>query len=295
MRNPSSSAALKIGERDGLDSFDRNRPRVDLGAECERGEDRELMRGVKTADVKCRIRLRIAKPLSLAEADLEREMLGLHARKDVVAGAVEDAGNALNRIAGQALPQGLDDGYAAAHRRFEEQLRARSLGDGRELKTVRREHRLVRRDDGDPTRKRGLDGVERDPFGAADQLDENVDVCGRRKLRRVGEVSSAAKIDPPVVLTSRAEGGDRQAAPRPLGQAGVLSLKKPNEARPDHPETGDAQAKRVRHLLLAPPCGDLDFERNVPSSRLEIKGERAAQPYRSAADFFFFFRSLRAA
>jgi hypothetical protein len=39
----------------------------------------------------------------------------------------------------------------------------------------------------------------------------------------------------------------------------MLPLKKLNETRPDHPETGDAQAKRVRHLLLAPPCGELDF------------------------------------
>ena len=91
------------------------------------------MCGVKAADVKCRIGLRIAKPLSLAEADLERKMLGLHAREDVVAGAVEDAGDPLNRIAGQALPEGLDDGYSAADRRFEEQLSARSLGDSREF------------------------------------------------------------------------------------------------------------------------------------------------------------------
>ena len=61
----------------------------------------------------------------------------------------------------------------------------------------------------DPPRKRGLDGVERDPFGAADQFDENVDVCGGRKLRGVGEVSRLAKIDPAVALTSRAEGGYR--------------------------------------------------------------------------------------
>ena len=51
-------------------------------------------------------------------------------------------------------------------------------------KTVRREHRLIRGDDGDAARKRGLDGVQRDPFGAADQLDENVDIRGGCKLRR---------------------------------------------------------------------------------------------------------------
>ena len=83
------------------------------------------------------------------------------------------------------------------------------LGNGRELETVRREHCLIRGNDGSPTRKRGFDGVESDSFGAADQLDENVDVCGACKLQRTGEVSSAPKIDPPVVLTSRAEGAYR--------------------------------------------------------------------------------------
>ena len=74
---------------------------------------------------------------------------------------------------------------------------------------MRREHRLVGGDDGSPARKRGLDGVESDSLSAANQFDENVDVCGGGKLRGAGEVSSAAKIDPAVVLTSCAEGGDR--------------------------------------------------------------------------------------
>ncbi len=217
MRNPSSSAALKSASVMVSIPSTETAACVDLGAERERGEDRELVRRVKAADVECRIGLGIAKLLRLAETDLERKMLGLHAREDIVAGAVEDARDPPNRIAGQALPEGLDDGYAAADRGFEEQLSARSLGQGRELEPVRREHRLIRRDDGSSPRKRGLDGVERDTVGAADQFDENVDVCGGRKLRSVREVSRRAKIDPAVVLTSRAEGGDRQAAPHPLG------------------------------------------------------------------------------
>ena len=190
----------QVGERDGLDSFDRNRARVDLRPEGERGQDGELVRGVEAADVKGRIGLRIAKPLSFAEADLEREIVGLHARQDVVASAVENAGNPLNRVPGQALAERLDDGYAAADRGLEEQLRARSLGKRRELEAMRGEHRLVRCDDGRPARQRGLDGVERDALGAADQFDENVDVGGGGKLRCVGEVDRAAEIDPPVIL-----------------------------------------------------------------------------------------------
>ena len=83
------------------------------------------------------------------------------------------------------------------------------LGAGRELETVRREHRLICSDDGSPTRKRSLDGVERDSLSAADQLDENVDVSGAGQLRSTGEVSSAPKIDAAVVLTPSAEGGYR--------------------------------------------------------------------------------------
>ena len=116
---PKFVRSAQVGERNGLDSFDRNGGCVDLCAERERGEDREFVRGVKAANVKCRIGLRIPQLLGFAETDLEREMLGLHARQDIVAGAVENAGNALNCISYQALPEGLDDGYATAHRCFE--------------------------------------------------------------------------------------------------------------------------------------------------------------------------------
>ena len=160
---------------------------------------------------------------------------------------------------------------------------------------MRGEHRLIRGDDRNSARKRGLDGVECDAIGAADQFNEKVNVGGGGKRLWIGEISSLAEVDSPVAFPPRAVRDHRKVASRSHDQPGVLALKKPNEACPHHPETGDTQAKRVRHCLLAPPRGELDFERSVPSSRLEIKGGRAAQPYRSAADFRFFFRSLRAA
>ena len=57
-----------------------------------------------------------------------------------------------NRIASQALPEGLDDRDAAANRGFEEKLRARPLGESGELVAVRREHRFICRDDGNSPR-----------------------------------------------------------------------------------------------------------------------------------------------
>ena len=113
-----------------LDALDRNRLGVDLGPEGKRGENRELVRRVEAADVESRVRFGVAEPLSLAEADVERQVVGLHARQDVVAGAVEDAGDPLDRVSGQTLAQGLDDGYAAADRRLEKERRLVALRTG---------------------------------------------------------------------------------------------------------------------------------------------------------------------
>ena len=82
----------EIGERNRLDALDRNRRGVDARAEGERGENRELVSGVETADVECRVGLGVAELLRLGEADLERQPLGLHARENVIAGAVENSG-----------------------------------------------------------------------------------------------------------------------------------------------------------------------------------------------------------
>jgi hypothetical protein len=115
-------------------------------------------------------------------------------------------------------------------------------------------------------------------LGAADQFDENVDVGGAGKLRCVGEVDCVAEIDSPVALAAGAIGDQREIAPRPRRHGGGLPQKKPNQARADHPETGDAQAKRVRHLLLAPPRGDLDSRRPVPGRDWKSRAKGRLQP-----------------
>ena len=182
------------------------------------------MRGVEAADVKRRIRFGVAEPLSLREADLERQVLALHAGEDVVASAVENAGNPLNCVSGQTLAQGLDDGNPAADRRLEMQLRPRSLGKGRELEPMRREHRLIGRNDRYPAGKRSFGRLKRDSIGAADQFDEYVDFGGGGKFRCAREVDGVAKIDAALVLAARAIGEDREFASRPCDEPFPLPL-----------------------------------------------------------------------
>ena len=90
---------IEVGERDGGDAFDIDRSGIELGAEGEARQDRQLLRGVVAFDIERRIGLRIAEPLRLAQAIRESEPILLHAREDVIAGAVEDAVDARKSVA----------------------------------------------------------------------------------------------------------------------------------------------------------------------------------------------------
>ena len=59
---------FEIGERDRLDALHMHRLGIDLGAEGEAGEDRDLVRGVEAADVEGRIGLGVAELLRLLQA-----------------------------------------------------------------------------------------------------------------------------------------------------------------------------------------------------------------------------------
>ena len=204
----------EIGERDQFDALDRDRRRVDLGAEGERSEDREFMRRVKTADVEGRIRFRIAEPLRLGQADLEGQAFGLHPRQNIVAGAVENARDALDRVSGQALAQGLDDRNAAADRRLVIERRLMRFGQAREPEPVRGEHRLVGGDHRQAARERSLDGLEGDPVRSADQFDKNVDIGGSGHFGGVSEERRPAEIDRAFASVARAIGGEQALAAR---------------------------------------------------------------------------------
>ena len=67
------------------------------------------MRGVVALDVEARIGLGVAEALGGRETFGEGEVLLLHPGQDVVAGAVQDAVDAGDRVAGERLAEGLDD------------------------------------------------------------------------------------------------------------------------------------------------------------------------------------------
>ena len=209
------------------------------------------MRGVETADVEGRIGLGIAEALRLLQTFLEGELLLLHARQDVIAGAVENAIDALDRIAGEPLAQRLDDRNAAGDRRLEGERDMVLLGERGECEPCAASRALLAVTTGFAMRERGFDQAL-----AAPPSRRSV----RRKDRSTGEAASltgivekvrAGQIDARSFAASRADtpattmrGRCAPSAPRPAAQ-------QPRHRRADGAETRDADAQNLRHCNLS--------------------------------------------
>ena len=154
------------------------------------------MRRVETADVEGRIGFRVAEPLRLAQAVREGQRFLFHPCQDVIAGAIEDAIDALDGITGQSLAQGLDDRYSARDRSLEGQRDALLLGEPGEPHAVLGEQRLIGRDKGFARAKRRFGCVERHALLAPDQFDEKIDARGPRQSHAIVEPGEAGEIDP---------------------------------------------------------------------------------------------------
>ncbi len=167
--------------------------------EGEAREDGGLLRGVVALDVGRGIRLRVAELGGGREGLVEAEPVRVHLVQDVVGRAVDDAEDPLDPVAREAVAEGPDDGDRAGHRGLVVELRAHLLGRLEELGAVRREQRLVRRDDVG-ARGDGREDVGAGRLDAAHQLDD--DVCpederfrvGREELSRDGRVARCLRV-----------------------------------------------------------------------------------------------------
>ena len=79
-----------------------------------------------------------AKPLlRLGEDGVERQALRLHAREDVVAGAVQDARDAREAVAGEPLADGANHRDATSDRGFEAEVDAALGGEAQQFRRLR--------------------------------------------------------------------------------------------------------------------------------------------------------------
>ena len=89
--------------RELRDAFDVGGLELHRDAEADRRHDRELVRGVHALDVESRIGFGITQPLRFLQHVVEARALVAHLRQDEIAGAVDDAGDPLDAVRGQAL------------------------------------------------------------------------------------------------------------------------------------------------------------------------------------------------
>ena len=163
-----------------------------------------------------------------------------------------DPVDAVDRIAGETLAQRLDDGNAAGDRRLERQRDVLLLGERREFEAMRGEQRLVRGDDGLAMRQRRFDADPRRTLGAADQLDEKVDVGRSRQRHGVGEKRAAADLGVALLVgIAHRHGRHDDLAAGARGERVRLSRQEPRDGSANRADTGDADAQCFRHGYLS--------------------------------------------
>ena len=239
-----------------LDALDGDRRWIDDSAKSKRGQDRELMRRVETADVEGGIGFRVTEPLRLAEALRESQTIRFHSCQDVVGGAVQDAIDALDGIAGQSLAQGFDDRNAARDRSLEGERDAFFLGERGEPHAVLGEQRLVCGDEGFARAERGFRRRKRGALLAPDQFDEKIDAGGPCQSHAIVEPGEAGEIDPPLLgLVAGRNSGNRDLPADPAPQRLGLPAEQRYNRGSNGAETGNADAQGRRHGCKAREAG----------------------------------------
>ena len=239
-----------------LDALDGDRRRIDHRAKRKRGQDRELMRRVETADVEGGIGFRVAELLRLAEALREGQTPRFHSGQDVVAGAVQDAIDALDGIAGQSLAQGFDDRNAARDRRLEGKRDALFLGERGEPHAVLGEQRLVGGDEGFARAESGFRRRKRGALLAPDQFDEKIDAGRPCQSHAIVEPGEAGEIDPPLLLPlAGRDSGYRDLPAGPAPERLGLPAEQRYNRGSNGAKTGNSDAQGRRHGCNAREAG----------------------------------------
>ena len=205
------------------DALDVGLVELHRNAEGQRREDGNLVRGVHALDVECRVGLGIAQALRLLEHDIEGHALVAHFGEDEVGGAVDDAGDPLNAVGGEAFAHGLDDRNAARHRRLEGDHDALLVRGGEDLVAMHRQQCLVGRHHvlavGDGLQHQFLGNA-----ATADQFDDDVDLgVGYHRESVVGHLRPAGRDLPRHFQIFVRDPGDADRPPGAPGDFGLVA------------------------------------------------------------------------
>src|SRR6478736_5246234 len=209
-----------------------------------------------TFNVEPGISLRITKSLSLFQAFGEGHLVLLHPGKDVIAGAVENAINALERITGHTFAQSLDDRNGAAHCGFEIERNVFAFGNRRKLDAVAGEQCFVGSHHRFAGRQRRLGRALGWLAGPANQLNEDINAGFASERHWIGEPSHLLEIDAAISRTRAGTNrNDLDDAATASGQCLTLAGNLGNQGGTDRAQSGDTNFQRLRAHDLYPSTG----------------------------------------
>jgi len=199
--------------------------------------------GVEAFDVEGGVGFGIAQALGVHQAGLEGQAFEFHAGEDVVAGAVENARQPRDAVAGERLAQRLDHRDAAGRRGLESQRDAL-------LSAVMGKQRLVGSDHRFAGGERSLDGGFGWTVRSADEFDQAIDLGRSRQFDGIVEPGQPGEIDAAVaVAITRADGGDADGAATAQTQRIVLTPQDAKDRCADRAKPGEADPERGRGCL----------------------------------------------
>ena len=158
---------------------------VHARAEADGSEDRDLRSSIEAVDVGRGVGLGVTQALRVGEHLIKAQAFVGHARKNVVRGAVHNAGDGQNFVADQVVLERAHHGNAASCSGFALDLHAVAVREFGQVLNMTAEQRLVRGNHVLAVRERVLENFRRGMF-AANELDHDVDIGVARDVLPVG-------------------------------------------------------------------------------------------------------------
>ena len=245
-----------IDRGDAADALDVHRVERHRPAEGERRQDGQLVRRVDAVDVEGGVGLGVAQLLGVGQDFGEFPAAFAHLRQDVVAGAVENAGDALDAVGGQAFADRLDHRDAAGDRGLEGERDVVFLGQGGQGGAVHREHRLVGGDHRPAGGERGFHQGAGGAVGAADQFQHHVHVgVGGQRHRILVPAQAGDGHLAFLGAVAGGHGGDGDGAAGAGGDQVGIVAQQLQHAGADGAQAGDGDGERAGHERRPGLCG----------------------------------------
>ena len=235
----------------------------DSHIEADGGQDRDLGGGVEAVDIGGGVGLGKAVVLSF----LERLIVGktcLHAREHVVGGAVDDADDRSDVVGAEGVLQGTDDGDAATDGGAEAQLKVVLMREGRDI-LARRGHDGLVGGNHVLAVLQCLGNHVLGDAGAAEQLDNQIDVVGGNHLAVIGGEQIAQAVRLGHIGAARADARQLQVDAVARQEIIVMLLNDVDAAGANG--SGTAQTNTNRHLFPPENEGGQNLARMLNQDR----------------------------